>query len=92
VAISGSKLILLQKIKYNFYHGVFQTQRPIFLVWMSRECDADFLKVFVVFAAGLPTRSRSRSRRESEVFGWIWSRIPNNTGSRSRSDSDSQCC
>jgi len=31
-------------------------------------------------AAGL--RSRSRSRKKSEVFGW--SRIPNNTGSRSR--------
>jgi len=38
--------------------------------------------------------SRSWSRKESEVFGWSRSRIPNNTGSRSRiflSDSDSGC-
>jgi len=29
-------------------------------------------------------RSRSRSRKESEVFGWTRSRIPNNTGGRSQ--------
>jgi len=43
-----------------------------------------------LFKAGL--RSRSRSRKESEVFGWSRSRISNNTGSRSRiflSDCDS---
>ena len=35
---------------------------------------------------------RSRSRKESEVFGWIRSRIPNNTGSQSRIFlSDSGC-
>jgi len=42
----------------------------------------------IVKYAGL----RSRSRKESEVFGWGW--IPNNTGSRSRSRiflSDSGC-
>jgi len=31
---------------------------------------------------GLRSRSRSRSPKESEVFGWCRSRIPNNTGSR----------
>ena len=33
---------------------------------------------------GLRIRSRSRSRKVSKVFGWSWSRFPNNTGSRSR--------
>ena len=43
-----------------------------------------------IWSAGL----RSRSRKESDVFGWSRSRIPNNTGSRSRiclSDSNSGC-
>ena len=35
---------------------------------------------FMLFLAGL----RSRSRKESEFFGWSRSRIPDNTGSRSR--------
>jgi len=48
--------------------------------------------MFLQKKLGLLSWSRSRSRKESEVFGWSRSRIPDNTGSRSRiflSDSDS---
>ena len=34
--------------------------------------------------ASLQAGLRSRSRKESEIFGWSRSRIPDNTGSRSR--------
>ena len=47
-----------------------------------------------MLTAGLWSRSRSRCRKESDVFGWDRSWIPNSTRSRSRcgiflSDSDS---
>jgi len=44
--------------------------------------------------ASLQAGLRSRSRKESEIFGWSRSRIPDNTGSRSRfflSDSNPGC-
>ena len=34
------------------------------------------------YEAGLRSRSRIRSRNESDAFGWSQSRIPNTTGSR----------
>jgi len=54
-------------------------------------------EILVFDTHGGIVRLTSKSRvaePESEVFGWSRSRIPNNTGSRSRiflSDSDSGC-
>jgi len=62
------------------------------------EFTFDLIIIIVIYIKSNALNSRvfqkagCRSRKESEVFGWNWSRIPKNAGSRSRiflSDSDS---